>query len=337
MLKKLSRKIIFPTLFNFGADKLFLKFSKPSYLSILYHGVIPFNGNYFSPRHITAEQFEKQIVYFKKNFDIISQSELFFRVKNNIKPDRHTIALSFDDGFKNNLDYALPILEKHKVHCTFFISTILFEEMEIRCLWPDLIAILNYFYADEIIEIDEFKFVNRYDNKNDIYITDYLKAVSYDKRKEILSGLNTRYNLKEKVKEVPEELWKLMNLEEFRRLYKSEYVSIGAHSYLHYNLGQIEPEKARFELSYSKAMLESELNSNVNMHAFPDGNYNLQTIEIAEEVGYTEQYAVNYRFEEDKKDDRMLNRFSISSTTTFESNILRLNNQLLKSGNTRKN
>ena len=86
------------------------------------------------------------------------------------------------------------------------------------------------------------------------------------------------------------------------------------------------------ELVISKKMLEQAIGKEVNMFAYPDGSYNSEVMQIAEEAGYKYQLAVNYRSNEDKKDKRILNRHCISSSTTFESNIIVLNLSFLSKG-----
>jgi peptidoglycan/xylan/chitin deacetylase (PgdA/CDA1 family) len=36
---------------------------------------------------------------------------------------RHFVSLTFDDGYRDNLEYALPILERHKAPFTMFVAT----------------------------------------------------------------------------------------------------------------------------------------------------------------------------------------------------------------------
>ena len=144
VLKEINRKILSPLLMNLNGDRIIRSFSSGSILNIMYHGVTTENSNYFSPRHISANQFEKHLRYYSKEFDVISILEAFEYLKNNNKPKRKSITISFDDGYRNNLYTALPLLEKYNMKATFFVSGICTEEMQIRALWPDIISYLNY-------------------------------------------------------------------------------------------------------------------------------------------------------------------------------------------------
>jgi len=78
MKKKIIRKVVLPTILKLGVDKLVRSLADHSILNVMYHGVVKENHNYFTPRHITAEQFEKHLIYFKQNFDIVSIAEVSY-------------------------------------------------------------------------------------------------------------------------------------------------------------------------------------------------------------------------------------------------------------------
>src|SRR5215207_4774739 len=39
------------------------------------------------------------------------------------KPSRHAVVLSFDDGWKDNYDHAMPVLRALEAPATFFVTT----------------------------------------------------------------------------------------------------------------------------------------------------------------------------------------------------------------------
>ena len=79
--KTIARKFIFPILTYLKVDTVIRTFNNSNHLNIMYHGVVEKDSTKFSPRHITKEQFERQLIYFKNNFEIISMSEAFYRKK----------------------------------------------------------------------------------------------------------------------------------------------------------------------------------------------------------------------------------------------------------------
>ena len=306
--KTISRKILFPLAMSMRVDKLLQRITGNSLLNVMYHGVTSENTTYFSPRHVVVTDFERQIAYYKKNFDIISIDEAFRRMRNNDTFSRKTITISFDDGFANNLTTALPILEKYNVPATFFISSICAENDGNHVLWPEFIAALKYF-----TQIDTNS------------LSDDIKAMPYHERDAYLGDLENAHKVLDKLRLLPNDIWKLLDKAQLIELSKSKIVTIASHGHNHYNLGQIESEFAKYELEHSKTLLESAIQKEINHIAYPDGSYTGLVKDLAEKAGYTGQMAVKYKLQEDKTDQRILDRFGISATTTYESNMLFLN------------
>ena len=331
--KKIARGLLFPAMMNLGFDKLIRNQSNRTLLNIMYHGVVSNDSTYFSPRHIHKDNFERQLVYFKDNFDIISIPEAFYCVNNNIKLKRKTLTISFDDGFQNNLHTALPLLEKYNIKTSFFVSSIICtKDNPSTYLWSELIAALKYFNKNHIIQLDNLEFKDFYNSEINMSLTDLLKSCPHEKREEYIEELIQKYNLIANLKTIPSEIWKLMTKDEVRHLSSSEIIDIGSHGHLHYNLGNIDISKAKIELQKSKLLLEETIDKEINSIAYPDGSYNNEVKNAAEDIGYLYQLAVKYKEETDIGDVRILNRHGISSTTTFESNMIFLNSAFKSKG-----
>ena len=106
--------------------KFFLRFmgEKDSLIVLLFHSVFEneseISKNLIAPQQATTvEHFEEIIVHFQEyGYHFTSPSEIL----DGLKPDEKYVLLTFDDGYFNNTR-AVPILDKHAVPATFFIST----------------------------------------------------------------------------------------------------------------------------------------------------------------------------------------------------------------------
>ena len=80
--------------------------------------------NYHDTPPSTSEQFEKQLQWYKKFFEPVSEEDLahFFHNKRWHKK-RPGLIISFDDGLKSNYDTAAPLLKKYGFTGWFFIPT----------------------------------------------------------------------------------------------------------------------------------------------------------------------------------------------------------------------
>ena len=52
--------------------------------------------------------------------------------------------------------------------------------MEIRTIWADIIACLKYFYPDEMIEVEDYRFINFIDQSTKISLQDFDSFDSFD-------------------------------------------------------------------------------------------------------------------------------------------------------------
>ena len=91
---------------------------------LLYHGVTqekPIGISNYSGKHIDFNIFEKQMNYLKNNFSLLSMDEVICIKKNKKEFPSKSVAVTFDDGFKNNYTLAMPLLEKYQIPTTFYV------------------------------------------------------------------------------------------------------------------------------------------------------------------------------------------------------------------------
>jgi len=75
--KNIANKLFFPAMVAVGAEKLISKRAGKDFLILAYHGVMEGEANPFNGRHLSSVAFEKQLQYFKKNFNVVSLQEIF--------------------------------------------------------------------------------------------------------------------------------------------------------------------------------------------------------------------------------------------------------------------
>ena len=93
---------------------------------LLYHGVSQTTSwgiENFSGKHIDADIFEKQMEWIARNATPLSLREISdILLSGEMLPPR-SVAVTFDDSYRNNCTTALPILKCHGVPATFFVNT----------------------------------------------------------------------------------------------------------------------------------------------------------------------------------------------------------------------
>jgi peptidoglycan/xylan/chitin deacetylase (PgdA/CDA1 family) len=85
----------------------------------------------------TAQQFEEQLTCLKRHFTFVGIDELCAFAAGATLP-RNSVAVTFDDGYLDNYQQALPILRRHGIPATFFVATSFISER--RLYWWDRAA-----------------------------------------------------------------------------------------------------------------------------------------------------------------------------------------------------
>lgn len=135
-LKQVMRAALLRT----PARELLVRRRAGRYLTVLaYHRVhppvgpdYPFNPGVFEA---TPEEFAGQLRYLRRNFDVLSVRELVAGLDD---PDRlppRPALVTFDDGYADNCDYAVPLLREAGVPACFFLITGLIGTA--TAPWPD--------------------------------------------------------------------------------------------------------------------------------------------------------------------------------------------------------
>jgi peptidoglycan/xylan/chitin deacetylase (PgdA/CDA1 family) len=68
----------------------------------------------------TADGFDAQVAFLKDNCDVIAVDDIADALR---RPNGRYVAITFDDGYLDNHEIALPVLRHHRVPAAFFIAT----------------------------------------------------------------------------------------------------------------------------------------------------------------------------------------------------------------------
>lgn len=103
-------------LYTFFRKKVFKRYRS---IVLVYHEIGKQGVN--SKYSVSVKNFEKQMDYIKRHFSAVSLDTILETKerKPNIATD--AVAITFDDGFKDNFLNAYPVLKKYKLHATIFL------------------------------------------------------------------------------------------------------------------------------------------------------------------------------------------------------------------------
>lgn len=248
---------------------------------LVYHGICSKDHTRFSPTFLEQHTFEAHLQFFKKHFQVLSLDEYF----ENKPSSQFRVSLSFDDGFANNLDYVLPLLEQYELPATFFITGA--REAGYDILWNDFLNIITKYgplkleYKGKLYTKNRF---GRYVDGSGIALAEYLRRADFSSKKEMMEILAPLAGFRNNRDD--DEYWRLLNDEEIFRLSQSPWVTIGSHGYYHNDLARIDNKLASQEMMNSRQYLERITGKEIKAIAFPYGSYSSEVRNAAIQAGY---------------------------------------------------
>jgi peptidoglycan/xylan/chitin deacetylase (PgdA/CDA1 family) len=239
------------------------------------HHVRPRRDGAFQPNHHleVAPEFLRAMLAHLRNLDvdIVTLDEVHQRLKE-CNFARRFACFTLDDGYRDNRDYALPVMREYDAPLTVYVTSD-FAEGTGRLWW---VALERAIAKASSIEVPIGGVKTRLDASTPAAkqaafdrMHDWLRALptEHDLQREI-SALCTRYD----VDETPIARELCMSWEELKAFADDSLVTIGAHTVTHCNLARQSEETASFELATGRARIETALQRPVLHLAYPYGD-----------------------------------------------------------------
>jgi peptidoglycan/xylan/chitin deacetylase (PgdA/CDA1 family) len=126
-----------------GAARLAARWTAGLGAVLMFHHVRPYEPKAFEPNRIleiTPEFLDAVLARLSaRGYEIVSLADVPDRLR---RPRGRFAALTFDDGYRDNLVHALPVLEKHKAPFTIFATTG-FADRTAALWWADIAEALE--------------------------------------------------------------------------------------------------------------------------------------------------------------------------------------------------
>ena len=224
----------------------------------------------------------------RSRLDIVTLDEMHERLIGGYSR-RRFVCLTFDDGYRDNLQWAYPILKKHEVPFALYVPTS-FPDRIGEIWWVALERVVaNNDRIGLYIDGRERRFdCARPDEKKNIYEQLYwwLRSLeTEDELRAVVRDLAARYGID--MKALCDEL--CMSWEDIAELSRDPLVTIGAHTVNHYMLKKTPDRVARAEMEMSRAVIESAIGIRPAHFAYPVGDPSSagpREFAIAAELGF---------------------------------------------------
>ena len=265
-------------------------FASRTTVLLLYHGV-PRAGD-----GVSAATFDAHIRFLARHFELISPDEADRRRS---RQRRLRVCLTFDDGFRNNAEVAAPILRKHGVPATFFISSR--HATPGKYLWFSYLRALERWFPGQQLSFRETTF--------DMTSPDHRRR-SIERLSNLLLGLRPHPGAMYAA--IERELPRLedfiaerdlhdgyagMTAEQVRELASDPLFTVGAHTEDHPFLTRCDEEERRRQLQVNRDWLEAVSGQPCNTIAYPSGDYDSATLRACRDAAFVRGYAVASRID----------------------------------------
>lgn len=228
----------------------------------------------------------------KRGFHFISVKELE-QIINSGGEARNKAVITFDDGNKE-FRALIPIIEKYQVHVAVFVPV---DPVNTGNYWWDFAGLKGQSEYSGLKNIEGFK---------------KIPAKEFDLKIEILKN---HFNLKRTC----------MELSEIREISRHPLITIGSHTVTHPILKNCTKERQQEELRQSKITLGNWLDTPINYLAYPNGDYNSETLEITRKEGYTLAFSTKPGIIDPMKVDRLqIPRYSVNDDGGYFENLAKV-------------
>jgi peptidoglycan/xylan/chitin deacetylase (PgdA/CDA1 family) len=242
---------------------------------LMFHNVRPWRPATpgFAPNRlleITPEFLEATLVLARRmGFDILALDEALARLAGG--GGRPFVALTFDDGYRDNVAFALPVLERHQAPFTVYVATG-FADRSAGMWWLELEEALRRAESIEIADegVQLSLSTKTPDEKAAAFARIYwaLRGGGEERLLRIVGALAARHQVDGGA--IVRDL--CMDWAEIAALARHPLATIGAHSVTHKMLAKWPAEVAREEMQRSKRRIEEALGAPVRHFAYPVGD-----------------------------------------------------------------
>jgi len=275
------RNFWFKLIYKLGIGKLLLNSNrqKGKIPILVFHKVIPEYDEIWPGVH--PKLLNEILILLKKHYTLLPIKDLYNK---DISELKNACFITFDDGYKDYLDYAYPILKKHAIPSALFVLP--YQMTNRGHIWTSAIIFFVKHYPFSDIEefFAEKNIIINYTNKNDYFrlnldITLHLCKLTQVVRMSAIHDLRAKFVQDNRI--IEDELLSFNEL----RILSPDLVSIASHSLTHPSFqNEFDDVFIESELKDSKEIIERETGQSVTAFAFPFANYNHVSMGMAKKL-----------------------------------------------------
>ena len=274
---------------------------------LIFHRVLP-DPDPLLPDEPSQRRFDEAMGWISQWFNVLPLEDAIALLESGQLPER-AAAITFDDGYADNLTHATPILKKHGLHATFFIAT---GFLDGGIMWNDqIIEAVRRSVAPAIdakfLGVGRLPLQTLPEKRAALAcLIPAIKHLAPVERTRVVGHVVDACHA-----ELPRDL--MLTSKQLLTL-RSSGMGIGAHTASHPILARLDSDAARREISDGRDHLEKLLGEKVALFAYPNGklglDYTEEHVHMVESLGFSAALSTNWGAAKSKSDTFQLPRFT---------------------------
>jgi peptidoglycan/xylan/chitin deacetylase (PgdA/CDA1 family) len=262
----------------------------PSAAILMYHAVLPDPAQRVDSWGEIAHSelvFRAQMELLARDFRPISLDEAIKHIRSGDGLPRRSVVITFDDGYADNYECAMPVLNQTGVPATFYATVDCVENK--RLPWPSRLR-----FAFRKTKLSVWKDsrgkswpLNNSAEKEAAFLSscDDCCQLSGKAQEDFVVAVEEKLDAK-----IPrQQASPMLSYEQMRALQRHGHI-IGSHTMTHPNMAYLKPDEAGRELAESKQHLELNLETPIRHFSYPcpalSPHWSAQTAEQSRAAGY---------------------------------------------------
>ena len=291
MLKQFAKRLAV----NSGSLRVISTFAGKGIAVLMYHSVSEDPASFRSTLGDIGHQvrvFERQMELLARSFHVISLDETLLFIRGQRDVPRRSVVVTFDDGYADNYNVAIPLLNKLGIPSTFYVTVDCVQQK--RLPWPSRIR-YALFSSRKPVWVDP-------DGQSWPLRDDVQRGKAFDRACQYCGRLADAEQdrfvalVESDLECVLAQGPLMMTWDEVRGCVKQGHI-IGSHTMTHPNMAHIPADAMQREMAESKKILDRELGFPVVHFSYPcpalQPHWNAQSVQVSDECGYETAVTTN--------------------------------------------
>ncbi|PHV50754.1 carbohydrate esterase family protein [Janthinobacterium sp. BJB301] len=261
-------------------------------LSILiYHRVLARPDPLF-PGEVDAALFQRQLGLLQRFYTPLPLSDAVRRLQDGSLPPR-AACITFDDGYADNAQVALPLLQRHGLHATFFIATGYLDGGQ---MWNDTVVEAVRHAPGPVLDLrvhglGTFPVASLAQRQAAIAtLLGQLKYQPFARRQQLAMQIRRQAGATAGPAA-------MLSTAQLRQLHAAG-MELGAHTASHPILSTLAERAAQRDIAHGKQQLEALIQAPVSLFAYPNGkagrDYGAPHVAMVKDLGFKAAVATDW-------------------------------------------